>query len=95
MRYVEARFPRATVSAAPSLPPDGTTEPIRRKFARHMAVLRVQVHSVDELSELIARAVDRRRARAAGSLAMLDDDQQSDLDYEVEDVRTSDLDEDD
>jgi sec-independent protein translocase protein TatC len=47
------------------------------------------------LSELIARAVDRRRARAAGSLAMLDDDQQSDLDYEVEDVRTSDLDEDD
>ena len=45
------------------------------------------------LSELIARAVDRRRARAAGSLAMLDDDQQSDLDYEVEDVRPSDLDE--
>jgi sec-independent protein translocase protein TatC len=46
------------------------------------------------VSELIARAVDRRRARADG-LGRLDDDQQSDLDYEVDEVRPSDLDEDD
>lgn len=45
-------------------------------------------------SEVIARAVDRRRARADG-LSMLGDDEQSDLGYEVEEVRPSDLDEDD
>ena len=46
------------------------------------------------VSEVIARAVDRRRARADG-LSMLGDDEQSDLGYEVEEVRPSDLDEDD
>ena len=47
------------------------------------------------LSELVARGVDRRRARAGGKLAMLDDDERSDLDHDVDDVRRSDLDEDD
>ena len=46
------------------------------------------------VSEVIARAVDRRRARADG-LSMLGADEQSDLGYEVEEVRPSDLDEDD
>ena len=46
------------------------------------------------VSEVIARAVDRRRARADG-LSMLGDDEQSDLGYEVEELRPSDLDEDD
>ena len=46
------------------------------------------------VSEVIARAVDRRRARADG-LSMHGDDEQSDLGYEVEEVRPSDLDEDD
>lgn len=46
------------------------------------------------VSEVIARAVDRRRAHADG-LSMLGDDEQSDLGYEVEEVRPSDLDEDD
>ena len=46
------------------------------------------------VSEVIARAGDRRRARADG-LSMLGDDEQSDLGYEVEEVRPSDLDEDD
>jgi sec-independent protein translocase protein TatC len=47
------------------------------------------------LSEVVARLVDRRRARAAGNLAGLDDDERSDLDYERDDVRRSDLGQDD
>ena len=46
------------------------------------------------VSEVIARAVDRRRARADG-LSMRGHDEQSDLGNEVEEVRPSDLDEDD
>jgi sec-independent protein translocase protein TatC len=47
------------------------------------------------VSEVVARLVDRRRARAAGNLAGLGDDERSDLDYRRDDVRRSDLDEDD
>ena len=47
------------------------------------------------VSEVVARFVDRRRERAAGKLAGLGDDEQSDLDYQREDVRRSDLDQDD
>jgi len=60
-----------------------------------MIFLAVPMAALFLVSELIARGVDRRRARAGGSLDMLDDDQRSDLDYEVEKVRPSDLDEDD
>ena len=46
------------------------------------------------VSEVVARAVDRRRARRAraGGLAGLSDDEASPLDYEREDVRPSSLD---
>jgi len=47
------------------------------------------------VSEGVARAVDRRRARAGGHLDGIDDDERSPLDYEPDDVRPSDLDEDD
>jgi sec-independent protein translocase protein TatC len=47
------------------------------------------------VSEVVARFVDRRRARAAGNLAGLGDDERSDLDYRRDDVRRSGLDEDD
>ncbi len=60
-----------------------------------MIFLAVPMTALFLVSELIARGVDRRRARAGGSLDMLDDDEQSDLDYEVEQFRPSDLDEDD
>ncbi len=60
-----------------------------------MIFLAVPRNALFLVSELIARGVDRRRARAGGSLDMLDDDEQSDLDYEVEQFRPSDLDEDD
>ncbi|HET6651013.1 MAG TPA: twin-arginine translocase subunit TatC [Nocardioides sp.] len=46
------------------------------------------------LSEVVARLVDRRRARA-DRLAGLDDDEQSELDYRPEEVRRSDLGQDD
>ena len=46
------------------------------------------------LSEVVARLVDRRRARA-DQLAGLDDDEQSDLDYRPDEVRRSDLGQDD
>ena len=59
-----------------------------------MIVLAVPMALLFLVSEVIARAVDRRRARADG-LSMLGDDEQSDLGYEVEEVRPSDLDEDD
>ena len=60
-----------------------------------MIFLAVPMSVLFLLSELVARAVDRRRARSGGRLAMLDDDERSELDDEVEDVRRSDLDEDD
>jgi sec-independent protein translocase protein TatC len=47
------------------------------------------------VSEVVARLVDRRRERASGNLARLGDDERSDLDYRRDDVRRSDLDEDD
>lgn len=47
------------------------------------------------VSEVVARAVDRRRARAGGHLQGIDDDERSSLDYQPDDVRRSDLDEDD
>jgi sec-independent protein translocase protein TatC len=49
------------------------------------------------VSEVIARFVDRRRARRAREVlgGDLDDDEQSVLDYEADPVRPSDLDEDD
>ena len=59
-----------------------------------MICLAVPMALLFVVSEVIARAVDRRRARADG-LSMLGDDEQSDLGYEVEEVRPSDLDEDD
>jgi sec-independent protein translocase protein TatC len=46
------------------------------------------------VSEVVARLVDRRRARA-DQLAGLDDDEQSQLDYRPDDVRRSDLGQDD
>ncbi|RYU11564.1 twin-arginine translocase subunit TatC [Nocardioides iriomotensis] len=60
-----------------------------------MIFLAVPMSVLFLLSELVARGVDRRRARSGGRLAMLDDDERSELDDEVEDVRRSDLDEDD
>jgi sec-independent protein translocase protein TatC len=60
-----------------------------------MIFLAVPMSVLFLLSELVARAVDRRRARSGGRLAMLDDDERSELDDDVEDVRRSDLDEDD
>ena len=60
-----------------------------------MIFLAVPMSALFLLSELVARAVDRRRARSGGRLAMLDDDERSELDDEIEDVRRSDLDEDD
>ena len=47
------------------------------------------------MSELVARTVDKRRAKTAGNLGALDDDEQSTLDYKRDDVRPSELDEDD
>jgi sec-independent protein translocase protein TatC len=60
-----------------------------------MIFLAVPMSVLFLVSELVARAVDRRRARSGSRLAMLDDDERSDLDHEVEDVRRSDLDGDD
>jgi sec-independent protein translocase protein TatC len=60
-----------------------------------MIFLAVPMSVLFLLSELVARAVDRRRARSGGRLAMLDDDERSELDDDIEDVRRSDLDEDD
>lgn len=60
-----------------------------------MIFLAVPMSVLFLVSEGIARGVDRRRARAGGRLAGLDDDERSELDEDVEDVRRSDLDEDD
>jgi uncharacterized protein (TIGR02266 family) len=58
VRFVEERFPRASDQMPLSLP-DGTPEPIRRRFARHTTVLRVDVRSLDELRDLVVRDVSR------------------------------------
>ena len=60
-----------------------------------MIMLAVPMTILFLLSEVVARLVDRRRARANGKLAGLDDDQRSDLDYQREDVRRSDIGQDD
>ena len=46
------------------------------------------------ISEVVARMIDRRRAKLSGHLDDLADDEQSSLDYEPEDIRPSDLDSD-
>jgi sec-independent protein translocase protein TatC len=56
-----------------------------------MLMLAVPMTVLFLLSEVVARLVDRRRARE--SYAGVDDDEASDLDYEPEEVDTSDLDE--
>ncbi len=59
-----------------------------------MIMLAVPMTILFLISELVARLVDRRRARA-DQLAGLDDDEQSQLDYRPDDVRRSDLGQDD
>ena len=60
-----------------------------------MIMLAIPMSLLFLISEVVARTVDKRRARTAGNLGGLDDDEQSSLDYERDEVRTSDLDEDD
>ncbi len=60
-----------------------------------MIMLAVPMSLLFLVSEVVARLVDRRRARAGGDLAGLDDDERSELDYTPEDVGRSKLDEDD
>jgi sec-independent protein translocase protein TatC len=59
-----------------------------------MIMLAVPMTILFLVSEVVARLVDRRRARA-DQLAGLDDDEQSQLDYRPGDVRRSDLGQDD
>ncbi len=59
-----------------------------------MIMLAVPMTILFLISEVVARLVDRRRARA-DHLAGLDDDEQSQLDYRPDDVRRSDLGQDD
>jgi sec-independent protein translocase protein TatC len=59
-----------------------------------MIMLAVPMTILFLISEVVARLVDRRRARV-DQLAGLDDDEQSQLDYRPDDVRRSDLDQDD
>jgi type IV pilus assembly protein PilZ len=58
IRYVEKRFSLA-VDQSPLTLPDGSSEPIRRRYARYTAVLRVSVQTVDELFDLFARDVSK------------------------------------
>jgi uncharacterized protein (TIGR02266 family) len=58
VRYVETRFPRA-VDQSPFVLAGESVEPVRRRFARHTAVLRVRVQTVDELFDLFARDVSK------------------------------------
>jgi sec-independent protein translocase protein TatC len=60
-----------------------------------MIMLAIPMSLLFLISEVVARTVDKRRARAGGNLGGLDDDERSSLDYERDEVRTSDLDEDD
>ncbi|MGA9746473.1 MAG: twin-arginine translocase subunit TatC [Nocardioides sp.] len=60
-----------------------------------MVMLAIPMSLLFLASELIARSVDKRRARAGGHLAGIDDDERSDLDYESESVDRSSLDDDD
>jgi sec-independent protein translocase protein TatC len=60
-----------------------------------MIMLALPMTLLFAISEGVARLVDRRRARRAGDLAGLDDDEASPLDYRPEDVRRSTLDEED
>ena len=55
-----------------------------------MLMLAIPMTLLFLVSEVVARLVDRRRARE--SYAGLDDDEASDLDYERDDVSASDLD---
>ena len=59
-----------------------------------MIMLAVPMTILFLISEAVARLVDRRRARV-DQLAGLDDDEQSQLDYRPDDVRRSDLGQDD
>ena len=59
-----------------------------------MIMLAVPMTILFLISEVVARLVDRRRARA-DHLAGLEDDEQSQLDYRPDDVRRSDLGQDD
>jgi uncharacterized protein (TIGR02266 family) len=58
VRYVEGRFPLAS-NQTPFDLEAAVQEPIRRRYARETAVLKVQVRTVDELFDLFARDVSK------------------------------------
>ncbi len=60
-----------------------------------MVMLAIPMSLLFLASELVARSVDRRRAKAGGHLDGIDDDERSELDLDSETVTRSDLDEDD
>ncbi len=70
VRHVEANCPQSPDQAPLRLPRGFTPEPVRRRFERHTAVLRVEPATLDELEELYTRDISTGRIFVPSALEL-------------------------